>query len=232
MALAKWEEAAKNAPSAELFVKLSRGHYFLGDGYFAVQGNAEKRDEHYTIGLDWAEKALAMSAPEFVAASKNGVKHEEAIKGAGVEAVPAMYWYSTNLGKWAASKGFATRLKYKDAIKATMLRVKELKPDFFHGAVFRYFGAFEAATAGIAGGSLELSGENFAKSVEMAPDYLGTKVLWADYLAKKNNDRETYKRLLDEVIAADANANPDLMPENAQDQKKAKKLLAAIDDVF
>ncbi len=232
LALAKWEEASKSAPSAELFVKLSRGHYFLGDGYFAVQDNAEKRDEHYTIGLDWAEKALALSAPEFVQATQNGVSHEEAIQKAGEDAVPAMYWYSTNLGKWAASKGFATRIKYKDTVKFTMLRVKELDEDFFYAAPYRYFGAFEAATAGIAGGSLEKSEENFKKSVEMAPNYLGTKVLWADYLAKKNNDRETYERLLNEVVAADPNADPAIAPENMAEQAKAKKMLASIDDVF
>ncbi|MCP4499446.1 MAG: hypothetical protein GY822_05705 [Deltaproteobacteria bacterium] len=231
-AIAKWEEAAKTTADADLYLKLSRGHYFLGDGFYALQGDAEKRDAHYTIGLDWAEKALGLQAPDFVAALKGGAKHPEAILKAPPEAVPSMYWYATNLGKWAASKGFATKLKYKDNIKATMLHVKSLDEKFFYAAPFRYFGAFEAATAGIAGGSLELSEKNFKKAVEMNPEYLGTKVLWADYLAKKQNNRELYEQLLKEVIEANAAVDPAIEPENKQEQAKAKKLLANIDDVF
>ena len=66
----------------------------------------------------------------------------------------------------------------------------------------------------------------------MAPNYLGTKVLWADYLAKKNNDKETYKRLLEEVLAADPNIDPEIAPENRAEQEKAKQLLAEIDNTF
>jgi len=231
-AIAKWEEAAKGTANAELYLKLSRGHYFLADGFYAVAGDAEKRDAHYTAGLDWAEKALGVTAPEFVAASKEGMKHEEAILKAPVEAVPAMYWYATNLGKWAASKGFATKLKYKDSIKSTMLHVQSLDDKYFYSSPYRYFGAFEAATAGIAGGSLEKSEENFKTAVEKNPEYLGTKVLWADYLAKKQNNRELYEKLLKEVVEADPAVDPAIEPENKREQEKAKKLLANIDDVF
>jgi hypothetical protein len=231
-AIAKWEEAASASLDAELALKLSRGHYFLADGFFAIAGDAEKRDAHYTAGLDWAEKALGLTAPDFVAASKEGMKHEEAILKAPVEAVPAMYWYATNLGKWAASKGFATRIKYKDAIKATMLQVKALDDSYFYSCPYRYFGAFEAATAGIAGGSLEKSEENFKLAVEKNPEYLGSKVLWVDYLAKKQNNKELYEKLLNEVVAADVVVDPAIEPENKREQEKAKKLLANIDDVF
>ncbi len=233
-AIAKWEEAAAAAPSVELAVKLSRGHYFLADGHFALENNVEQRDAHYTTGLEWAEKSIKMAAPEFVAAMKAGEKHRDAIKKAPKEAVPGMYWYSTNMGKWAASKGFATVLRYKDDIKATMDHVMALDPNYFYAAPYRYFGAYEARTAGIAGGSLEKSEENFKRSVELSPDYLATKVLWAEYLCPKQQEggKETAKRLLEEVIAADANAVPEIAAENTIEQKKAKALLAKLDELF
>lgn len=90
VALAKWEEAAGKAPSAELYVKLSRGHYFLGDAFYAVDDDAEKRDAEYTVGLTWAEKAMGLAAPDFVAAVEGGEDHETAILKAPPEAVPAM----------------------------------------------------------------------------------------------------------------------------------------------
>jgi hypothetical protein len=161
-----------------------------------------------------------------------GQKHAAAIKLAPKEAVPAMYWYASNLGKWASTKGFTTVLKYKDDIKATMDHVKALDDTYFYAGPFRYFGAFEARTAGIAGGSLEKSKENFQKAVTMAPNYLGTKVLWAEFLCTKQQDKEMYKKLLDEVLAADAAVDPEILAENKLEQEKAKKLLAKIDDNF
>ena len=143
-----------------------------------------------------------------------------------------MYWYATNLGKWAASQGFATRLRYKDDIKATMLQVKALDENYFFAAPWRYFGSFEAVTAGLAGGSLEKSEENYKKAVELAPNYLGTKVLWAEFLCVKKQDKATFKKLLEEVIAADPKAEPSVTPENTIEQLKAKKLLAQIDEKF
>lgn len=241
-ALARWEEAAKLQPSADVATKLSRGHYLLGDGYYALEDNLEGRDAEYQKGLDWATQALKLAAPEFAAAMAAGAKHADAIQKTPKEAVPAMYWYASNLGKWAASKGFATRLKYKDDIKATMNQVKALDESFFFAGPWRYFGAFEAVTAGIAGGDLNKSKENFQKAVAMAPTYLGTKVLWAEMLCTKlqkdedgdgqNDGKAQFKKLLDEVVAADANAEPSIAAENAIEQAKAKKLLAQMDDLF
>jgi len=231
-ALEKWEAAAAKAPSAELYAKLARGHYLLGDGYYVLDGNDEARDAEYQKGLDAATKGLKLSAPEFARAMADGKKHGEAILLAGKDAIPSMYWYASNLGKWAAAKGFVTKLKYKDDIKATIDHIKDLDDTFFYAAPYRYLGGYEAATAGLAGGSLEKSQEYFQKSVQMAPNYLGTKVLWADFLCTKKQDKDTFKKLLDEVVAADPAADPAIEPENKIEQQKAKKLLAKIDDLF
>lgn len=231
-ALTKWEAAFQKAPTAELAAKLSRGHYLLGDGFLALENNLEGRDAEYQKGLDWATTSLKLAAPDFAKAMTEGKKHTEAITLAGKDAVPAMYWYATNLGKWAASKGFATRLRYKDDIKATMEHVKSLDEGFFYAAPWRYFGSFEAVTAGLAGGSLEKSEENYKKAVELAPNYLGSKVLWAEYLCTKKNDRATYEKLLKEVLAADPTVDPAIEPENRIEQKKATKMLAEIDEKF
>lgn len=231
-AIAKWEAAFEKAPTADLANKLARAHYLLGDGHYALENNVEGRDAEYQLGLDWATRSLKLSAPEFAKAMSDGKKHSDAITLAPKEAVPAMYWYATNLGKWAAGKGFATRLRYKDDIKATMLHVKALDENYFFAAPWRYFGSFEAVTAGLAGGSLEKSEENFKKSVALAPNYLGTKVLWADYLCTKKQDKATFKKLLEEVVVADAKVEPSIEPENRIEQLKAKKLLAEIDERF
>lgn len=233
-ALAKWEEAAQLSPSAELMVKLARGHYLLGDAHYVLENKEAERDAEYQKGLDRATDALKLAAPEFAKAQADGKDLEESLKliPTTPEAMGGLYWHAAALGKWAASKGFATRLKYKDHIKAIMLEVKGRDENFFHAAPWRYFGAFEAATSGLAGGSLAKSETNFAKSVEVAPYYLGNKVLWAEYLCTKKQDRAKYKQLLEEVIAANPDENAEVAQENRLEQLKAKRLLARIDDEF
>jgi hypothetical protein len=231
-AIAKWEAAAATTQDAALFTKISRAHYLLGDGFHALAGNMEQRDSEYQLGLDWATKALKLAAPEFAKSMAEGKKHSESIPLATKEAVPAAYWYATNLGKWAASRGFATRLRYKDDIKATMDHIVKLDEMFFYAAPYRYLGSFEALTAGLAGGSLEKSEVNYKKGVELAPTYLGTKVLWAEFLCVKKQDKAMFKQLLDEVIAANASVDAEIEPENKIEQEKAKKLLARMDEIF
>jgi hypothetical protein len=236
-ALAKWEAAIKLAPSAELATKLARGHYLLGDTHYALADKTDARDAEYQLGLDWANEALKIVAPEYAAAKAAGKPHIEAIKLAPKEAVPAMYWFATNLGKWAAGKGLVTRLKYKDDLFATMTHVKALDDQFFYAAPWRYFGSYEAVASGIAGGDLNKSRENFDKAIALAPNYLGSRVLYAElYCTKMVKDevegKAKFKRLLDEVIAADPAAEPEITAENGLEQQKAKKLLARIDDLF
>lgn len=230
-AIAKWEAAAANAADAELFAKLSRAWYLAGER-FAFEDKADKRDEAYQKGLDWATKSLKISAPDFAKSMSEGKSHAESIVKAPKEAIPAMYWYASNLGKWAAAKGFATRLRYKDDIKATIDHIKTMDEKYFYAAPWRYLGGYEAVTAGLAGGSLDKSEENFKKAVEMAPTYLGTKVLWADYLCVKRQDKATFEKLLKDVVAANPAAEPEIEAENMLEQEKAKKLLSQIDEKF
>ncbi len=230
--LAKWEAAAAASPNHEVFTKLARGYYFLADTHYALESKKELKDVTYEKALSAAEKALAAASTGYRDARKAGTSHEDALKFVEKDGVAALYWWSSALGKWAATKGFTTRLKYKDTLKKTMERISELDPSYFYGGFHRFMGAFETKTAGLAGGSLEKAKEHFEQSVAIAPNYLGTKVLWADYYATKTNDKDLFVRLLNEVIAADASAVPELTPENISEQAKAKALLEEVDDRF
>ena len=231
-AITKWEAAFEKAPTADLAAQISRAHYLYGDGYLALEGNTEGRDAEYQKGLDWATRGLKLAAPEFAKSMAEGQTHAESIGKAPKDAIGPRYWYAPNRGKWAALKGFATRLRYKDDIKATIDLVKTYDEMYFFAAPWRYLGSYEAQTAGLAGGSLDKSEENYKKAVELAPNYLGTKVLWADFLCTKRQDKTTYEKLLKEVVAANAAAIPEIEPENLLEQEKAKKLLSQIDEKF
>lgn len=230
-AVAEWEKAAAAEPkNMELLVKLTRGYYFLADGY--LRGDEKAYLEVMDQAVKWGEKAMIAASPEFEAKMRDGGKIPDAVKVVPKEGVPAMYWYASALGKWAKMKGFAVLLGQKDNVKATMDRCLELDPTFFYGGPHRYFGAFYAVAPAFAGGDLEKSKVHFNKSLEIAPDYVGTKVLWAAELSTKQQDEETFEKLLNEVIAAPDDAIPELTPEIIVEKGKAKELLAEQDELF
>ncbi|MCC7383842.1 MAG: hypothetical protein IT384_18515 [Deltaproteobacteria bacterium] len=234
-AIELWESAAERDPTnAEVMIKLSRGYYFLVDGFIALEDgdiNEQKLTNHQK-GVDWGEKALLVIDPGFGAKMKAGADFEDAIVGIQAPAIPAAYWYCTNLGRFAVAKGLSAKLFYKDRVAAAMRRILELDPKFFHAGADRYFGAFYSALPSIAGKDVPKSGEHFDKAIAAAPHYLANKLLKADYYAVELDDKALYKKLLDEVIAGPEGDDPDCAPENRAAKRHAKKMLAKIDDRF
>lgn len=230
-AIKSWEQvAAADAKNFDVLVKLTRANFFLADGY--LRGNEKEYLRTMDLGVKWGEKAMIASSPEFEAKMRAGGKLPEAVKLVPKSGVPAMYWYASSLGKWAKRKGFAVLLGQKDNVKATMDRVLELDPNFYYGGPHRYFGAFYAIAPAFAGGDLEKSRVHFNKSLEIAGTFVGTKVLWAQELAVKEQDEDTFEKLLNEVIATPDDVIPEVKPEIAVEKQKARELLADQEELF
>ncbi len=230
-AIAEWEKAAEAEPkNLDVLVKLTRGHYFLADGY--LRDNEKEYLESMDKAVKWGERAMVAASPDFEAKMRDGGKIPEAVATVPKEGVPAMYWYATALGKWAKKKGFAVLLGQKDNVKATMDRCLALDPNFFYGGPHRYFGAYYAVAPAFAGGDLEKSKVHFNKSLEIEPNYIGTKVLWAAELAVKQQDEDSFEKLLNEVLAAPDDLIPELTPEIIIEKGKAKELLEQQEDLF
>lgn len=230
-AIAEWEKVAEADPkNLDVMIKLTRGHYFLADGY--LRDNEKEYLATMDVAVKWGERAMVAASPDFEAKMRDGGKIPEAVKVVPKAGVPAMYWYASALGKWAKKKGFAVLLGQKDNVKATMDRCLELDPEFFYGGPHRYFGVYYAVAPAFAGGDLAKSKVHFNKSLELEANYVGTKVLWAAELAVKEQDEETFERLLNEVLAAPDDAIPELVPEIAIEKAKAKQLLAEQEDLF
>ncbi len=227
----------RKAKIAETYEMLARAYYFLGDSHIRLEAQEEgEKDEEMMVafekGVTAAEKAIALRDPAFsktVADKPN--QWEEAVSSARPEAIPALYWYSTNLGKWALLEGIATILARKDDIKATMDWVIQKDDTYFYGAPHRYFGVYHTKVP-IGGGDPPKSKEAFERSIAIAPNYLATKVLMAETYAVLAGDRELFDTLLNEVVGADPNALPEIAAENALEQRKAKEMLAKGDDLF
>jgi tetratricopeptide (TPR) repeat protein len=231
--IALLEQVTTAAPNnANAWTQLSHAYYLLADGYMRLAGEDEAMQKTFEKGVMAGERAMMSSSSEFAARVQAGEKVEDAVKSIPAGNEDAIYWYATNLGRFAVATGFTKTLFYKERIYAVMQRVLELNPTFFHGAPHRYFGAYYAKAPAFAGGDLTKAKEHFDKALELEPRYFSTKVLYAEYYATKVENRELFTRLLTEVQQANPNVLPDLVPEQRIEQEKARRLLASVDELF
>jgi prepilin-type processing-associated H-X9-DG protein len=232
-AITQWEKALTLAPgNHEVYERLARANYFMADGHLRFVEDAEEQMlQTYEKGTYYAELGLGLAAPSFRDRVCAGDYVEDVVTDLSTKGVPSMYWYATNLGKWALATGLLVALGNKDKIFAMMTRIKATMPDYFYGAAERYFGAFYTKIP-FPGGDEELSKENFESSKSRFPDYLATRVLMADLHATKFDNRAMFVDELNYVLAASADVIPEIAPENAVEQKKAAALMEDLDDYF
>ncbi len=233
-AIAAWEKAvAVKSDDSDTLQKLARANYLLADGFLFF--DPAKHDEFLAThqkGIQWADQGLRALSKDFEKSLASGVRIEDAIGVLDRSAVPLMYWYDVNLGKWAKAQDMPTVLKHKDRIFKIMTRVYELDPDYFYGAPDRYFGGYYAVAPNFAGGDPQKAREYFDASLKKAPNYLATHTLIAEVLAPKIQDKALYERELKFVLETDANIIPEMKPEAEIEKKKAQKLLQEEEDKF
>lgn len=231
-AIAAWEQATEiDGSDHETWVKISRAYYFLADGHLRFD-EPEAMGESYQNGIRAAERALRALSPQFAEQMAAGQRVDQAVSVLEADAVPALYWRASNLGKWARDDGFATVLSYKDEIRAIMSRCLELDRYFFFAGPDRYFGAFFSIAPAYAGGDVERSRQHFEESIRRFPDYFGTRVLFAEEYAVKAQNRELYEEQLRYVLDGDPEALAEAAPENRVEQRKAQAALERIDELF
>ncbi len=229
-ALAKYEQAYASDPTdRDIVVKLTRGWYFLGDAH---QSDKQAKLDDWNTAIGWGKKCMALNS-DFTAMLEKGDEDEaSAVSVTTADDIPCMYWMATALGKWAKLNGIAKSLKHLPTVKAFIGKVSADAPDYYYAAGDRYWGAYYAVVPSFAGQDLDKSRAHFEKSIAASPGYLATKVLMAENLAVKKQDKALYEKLLNEVIAADPNAIPAIAPENIIEQAKAKDLLSRADEFF
>lgn len=229
-ALAKFEAAYNADPTnRQAATLLTRGWYFWGDVKTDVE---EEKLTAWDTAVKWGGRCMAINA-EFTALVNDGGENERAaVRVMKAEDAGCLYWTASALGKWAKIKGFATLLKHKDTVKTYIEKVEEVDQDFYYAGPDRYFGAYYSVAPSFAGGDLDKSQIRFDKSIEAQPDYLGTKVLKAQYYATKRQDSELFDKLIEEVLTADPDAIPEIGPENRAEQAKAERLKSQKSDFF
>jgi hypothetical protein len=219
--------------NADALSNLSHAIYFYADCHLRFdKDNPDVYKNTHEEGTKAAEKALSALSPDFAAKMAAGSRIEDALDTLDRSAVPALYWRSSNLGRWATLESFATLLSYKDEIRAIMEFCLAEDPTYWYQAPDRYFGVFYAKAPGFAGGDMKKSAAHFNVSMEVHPDYWGTRILMAEEWAIKEDNRALYEELINYVLEGDPNVIPYIKPENQCEQRKAQILKDDIDEYF
>lgn len=228
--LQKYEQAYAMDPlDRDTAMHLVRGWYFLGDGH---ESEKEPKLAAWASAVEWGKKCLAINS-EFRGLLDKGDEDEaSAARALTRDDVACLYWTSSALGKWGKLSGLTTTLKHLPTVKAYMTRVGELDPVFYYNGPERYWGAYYAAIPSFAGQDLDKSRSYFDKAIAAQPNFLGTHVLLAAEWAVKKQDKATFEKELNWVLAAPTDAIPEVKPEMEAEQRKAKDLLAQTADLF
>lgn len=208
---------------------LLRGWYFLGDGH---ETEKDAKLAAWATALQWGEKCLSLNAEYAALLAKGDEDPASAARAFTTEDVPCVYWYSSALGKWAKASGLTVTLKHLPTVKAFMTRVGELDATYYYSGPDRYWGAYYAAIPSFAGQDLAKSKTYFDKAIAANPTFLGTYVLLAENWAVKTQNRAEFEKTLNWVLAQSADSMPEVKPELEAEQRKARALLAQIDDFF
>jgi hypothetical protein len=233
LAIEKLKEASAIDPKkAENWVKLGKALYLWADGHLRL--DEDREDEMVPVfkrSVYAFERAIRATNPDytFAVCAKDPIK--KVVSTIRKQDLDAIYWYSTALGKYGLASSITEVLGNKDRIYAFIRRVGKLDSKFNYGAAHRYLGAFFTKIP-FPKGDVKKSRKHFEKSIAIAPNYLATRVLMAKMLAPKLKDRALFKAQLDYVLNAKDDVISGLAPEHALEKKKAKLLLADIDDIF
>lgn len=217
-----------NPSDLDSLIHLTRGYYFLADSHLQ---DMDQKKPMYEKAAAYGEKAMATNEA-FKNKVSSGKTVEESLDTLTPKEVPAIYWTAASLGKWAKASGIAAALKYKTRIKALIERVEKLQSDYFYGAAQRYWGGFYAVAPSFAGGDMKKSKQSFDRSISIAPEYIGTKVLMAEVYWTKMGDRKQFESILNDVLSSKFDNHSELGPENQWEKKKAEKLLKNADELF
>lgn len=219
-AIAIYEKAYQQSPNYELAVRLSYAWYFLADAF--EQGEA--KSQGYYTGYEWGLKALGYD-PGFkqrYEVEKKGMG--DAITGVPKEFSGAIFWTATCYGKWGKMRNILKQLGPAKQARKMILYLYSLDKNYYYGGPARWLGTYYAVAPGIAGGDLEKSRKYYEEAIASAPQYFATKVLMAENYAAKAKDRALYDKLLDEVLAGDPEALPEVAIEQKVEQDKARRM--------
>jgi hypothetical protein len=191
------------------------------------RGLTQHRRDQLDLAVQLAERALAARNAELGAAARAGKPPEQIFALAAPPDAPALVLYAEAELAWALAYGTPTVLAQRDAIRAAAESALRFDRSVGWAAPDRVLGTL-ACEIPEARHNLGQARDHFEAAVAAAPAYLPSRLAFAEEYAPRVHDVPLRRRLLEEVVVADARALPDAEPENREAQRVAQQLLRRV----
>jgi predicted anti-sigma-YlaC factor YlaD len=148
--------------------------------------------------------------------------------------VPFLYWTAVS---WAAaislSKDDPQLLAEIPLMEALIDRALELDEGYGQGAIHSFLITYEMSRQGAAGDAAERSKMHFERAIELSKGTLaGPLVAYAEAVCVQKQDLNTFRQLLGQALALNADSWPEHRLENLVMQRRARWLLSKESDLF
>ena len=224
---------------------------FTSYGYAFAQQDADLADWDGKIDVARAGRARALKL--YVRAREYGLRGLDVrqhllggrVRGGGADAraalagarkgdVPLLYWTAS---AWAlaiaADKGNMAAVAQLPVPVAMMERALALDEAWNDGAIHEFFVVLDATRTAAEGGGPERAKAHLDRALALSMNKkLAPRVSYAEGVLVQRQDREAFVRTLEEVLRADPGEVPRYRLVNILAQRRAKALLAHVDDLF
>ncbi len=148
--------------------------------------------------------------------------------------VPLLYWTAA---AWAlsiaANKGDMAAVSELPTPVAMMERALELDEAWSDGAIHEFFVVYDATRSAAEGGGPDRAKAHLDRVLALTMNKkLGPRVSWAEGVLVQRQDKDGFVQVLQEVVRADPGEVPRFRLANLIAQRRAKALLAHVDDLF
>ncbi len=186
----------------------------------------------YLRARDYGLRGLAVTHANF--ASALHADPRAAARACTVADVPLLYWTAAS---WAAAisikKDRADLIAELPQAEALLDRALTLDETFDHGAIHSLLITYEMARTGATGDPVARSRAHFDRAVALGGGHEASPLLaFAEAVCVQQQDRAQFEALLRQALAIDTDARPASRLVNLLMQRRARWLLAQIDDLF
>jgi predicted anti-sigma-YlaC factor YlaD len=186
----------------------------------------------YIRGRDYGLRGLDVRHAKFSQLIKTDPK--AAVAKTKKEDIELLYW--TGLSWMAAisiGKDDPELLSNVPQAEALVYRAYELNPDYDKGAIHDFLITYEGSKPAAMGGSVKKAKEHYQRALELNKgERASTYVNYAEAVDRQSQNQEEFEEMLNKALAIDPDKNPSDRLVNLITQKRARWLLANLDNIF
>jgi hypothetical protein len=158
---------------------------------------------------------------------------QAAVKKIDKDGVPGLFWTGLALASQInINRDDLSLVAELPKVEIIMTRVVELDEKFYQGGAHLALGLLYASQGRAMGGDPEKGKQHLDRASQLFPKFLMNKVMFARIYAVTTQQKDLYKKTLEEVLATPAEIDPDQRLANEIAHRKAQRYLKLTEDLF